>query len=195
MSDAAGALTVVEARSRYFAEAGFPPDGGYTAKFVKLGQLGPIPIGFPNSDARRKAVGLHDLHHVATGYRTDWAGEAEISAWEIASGCGGFWFAWFINLQGMAMGWVVAPSRTWRAFLRGRHTRNLYREGLSERVLRERVDALRARLELDRPLPVPSARDRLDYAVWCGAAAALALVLLGTPIALAALGLRAFFAG
>jgi hypothetical protein len=39
----------------------------------------------PNSDARRKAVVLHDLHHVATGYKTDWTGEAEISAREIAS--------------------------------------------------------------------------------------------------------------
>ena len=192
MSEAA--VTVSQARAQYFADAGFPPDGGYAAKFVKLGQLGPIPIGFPNSDARRKAVGLHDLHHVATGYKTDWAGEAEISAWEIASGCGAFWFAWFINLQGMAMGWLVDPGRTWRAFVRGRHSRNLYREGLRESVLRERVDALRARLGLDGPAPAPTARDRLDYTLWCGAAAALAVVLLGTPLALVALGLRALLA-
>ncbi len=113
-------LTVGEARSRYFAEAGFPSDGGYAAKFVQLAKLGPIPLGFPNSDARRKAVVMHDLHHVATGYKTDWTGEAEISAWEIASGCGRLWFAWYINLLGMTLGWVVNPGATWRAWVRGR---------------------------------------------------------------------------
>jgi hypothetical protein len=180
-------LTVREARARYFAEAGFPPDGGYAAKFVQLAKLGPIPIGFPNSDARRKAVGLHDLHHVATGYRTDWTGEAEISAWEIASGCGRMWFAWYINLQGMVMGWFVNPRATWRAWVRGRHSRNLYYEGLSEAVLRERVDSLRSRLLLDRPASQPSASDYASYAFWCGMAvldAAVTLGLLALPVVL-----------
>jgi hypothetical protein len=182
----ADTVTVGEARSRYFAEAGFPPDGGYAAKFVQLAKLGPIPVGFPNSDARRRAVALHDLHHVATGYRTDWTGEAEISAWEIASGCGRFWFAWFINLQGMVMGWVVSPGATWRAFVRGRHSGNLYGAGFSEGLLRESVAGLRARLGLDRPAPAPGAADVASYAVWCSlaaveAAASLAVVVL--PVA------------
>ncbi len=191
MSDASAALTVGQARKQYFADAGFPADGGYAAKFVKLGQLGPIPLGFPNSDARRKAVVLHDLHHVATGYKTDWTGEAEISAWEIASGCGRFWFGWFINLQGMVMGWVVNPRATWRAFVRGRHSRNLYPEGFSEGLLRETVAELRARLELDRPAPAPSAADRASYAFWCGAAVVDAVVTLGVLFAPLALLVRA----
>ncbi|MFI5317366.1 MAG: hypothetical protein ACHQ6T_16825 [Myxococcota bacterium] len=179
--------SVREARARYFAEAGFPPDGGYAAKFVQLAKLGPIPLGFPNSDARRKAVGLHDLHHVATGYRTDWTGEAEISAWEIASGCGRLWFAWYINLQGMILGWVVNPGRTWRAWVRGRHSGNLYREGLSEGVLRETVGSLRARLALDQPVPAATAGDRASYAFWCCMAVADAagtLGILALPVAL-----------
>ena len=196
MTDA-DTLTVGEARSRYFAEAGFPPDGGYAAKFVKLGQLGPIPLGFPNSEARRKAVGIHDLHHVATGYKTDWTGEAEISAWEIASGCGRLWFAWYINLQGMMMGWVVNPGATWRAWVRGRHSRNLYREGVSAALLGEGVAELRARLRLDRPVPAPQPADRASYAFWCCAAmldAALTLALLVAPLALLARGIGALLA-
>jgi len=188
MSDAIAALTVGQARTQYFADAGFPADGGYAAKFVKLGQLGPIPLGFPNSDARRKAVVLHDLHHVATGYKTDWTGEAEISAWEIASGCGRLWFAWYINLQGMLMGWFVNPGATWRAWVRGRHSRNLYREGLSDAVLGETVGGLRARLGLDRPVPAPSGVDRASYAFWCCAAvvdAALTLGALFVPLGFA----------
>jgi len=177
--------SVREARARYFAEAGFPPDGGYAAKFVQLAKLGPIPIGFPNSDARRKAVGIHDLHHVATGYKTDWTGEAEISAWEIASGCGRMWFAWYINLQGMVMGWVVNPGATWRAWVRGRHSKNLYCEGISESLLRERVDSLRARLLLDEPGAPPTAGDYASYAFWCGMAVldtAVSLGLLALPV-------------
>lgn len=185
------ALTVLEARSRYFAKAGFPPDGGYAASFVSLGRLGPIPIGFPNSDSRRRAVVLHDLHHVATGYETSWAGEGEISAWEIAAGCGRYAFAWFINLQGMVMGFVVSPGRTWRAWVRGRHSRSLYAEGYHDSVLRESVGALRARLGLDRPAPAPTLGDRLSYAFWCGVAAAHAAVLLALPVAGLALLWRA----
>jgi hypothetical protein len=191
MSDAIGALTVGQARERYFADAGFPPDGGYAAKFVKVGQLGPIPLGFPNSDSRRKAVGLHDLHHVATGYKTDWTGEGEISAWEIGSGCGRMWFAWYINLQGMLMGWVVNPGATWRAWVRGRHSKNLYYEGLSERVLRETVSGLRARLALDRPAPAPTAGDVASCALWTVAALVDAAVTLGVLFAPLALLVRA----
>ena len=190
-------VTVGEARARYFSEAGFPPDGGYAAKFVQLAKLGPIPLGFPNSDARRKAVGIHDLHHVATGYKTDWTGEAEISAWEIASGCGRMWFAWYINLQGMMLGWLVDPRATWRAWVRGRHSRNLYREGVSEALLRESVAELRARLMLDRPAPAPELADRASYAFWCCAAvveAALTLALAAAPLALAARGVGALLA-
>ena len=178
-------LTVADARTRYFAEAGFPPDGGYAAKFVQLAKLGPIPVGFPNSDARRRAVVMHDLHHVATGYKTDWTGEAEISAWEIASGCGRFWFAWYINLQGMIMGWVVNPGATWRAWVRGRHSRNLYPEGFSDGVLRESVAGLRQRLGLDAPAPAPRASDYASYVVWGALAlvdAALTLGILALPL-------------
>jgi hypothetical protein len=185
---ASESLTVAEARSRYFAEAGFPPDGGYAAKFVQLAKLGPIPLGFPNSDARRKAVVIHDLHHVATGYKTDWTGEAEISAWEIASGCGRMWFAWYINLLGMVMGWIVSPGATWRAWVRGRHSRNLYPEGASEKLLRESVAGLRERLGLDQAAPAPTRADRVSYAIWCCLAvldAAVTLGVLALPVALA----------
>ena len=52
------------------------------------------------------------------------------------------------------MGWVVSPGRTWRAWVRGRHSRSLYAEGYSDALLHETVGALRARLGLDRPAPV-----------------------------------------
>ena len=46
-------MTVEAARQRYFDANGFGEDGGYGANWVVLGYLGPIPLGFPNSKARR----------------------------------------------------------------------------------------------------------------------------------------------
>ena len=50
-------------------------------------RIGRVPVAaFPNGAARVRAVRLHDLHHVATGYATSWVGEAEIGAWEREAG-------------------------------------------------------------------------------------------------------------
>jgi len=61
-------------RTRYFRDNAFGDDGGYAKKWVSV-QLGPLPLGFPNSAARVRAVKYHDLHHVVTGYATDLVGE------------------------------------------------------------------------------------------------------------------------
>jgi hypothetical protein len=138
-------LTLREARARFFAEYGFDADGGYGKRWFKIHSK-PIPVYLPNIPARVAAVRLHDLHHIVTGYRTDWRGEAEIGAWEVASGCGRYWAAWALNLGSLAFGLMVAPRRTWRAFLRGRRSKNLYHEHFRESLLDETVGSLRKRL-------------------------------------------------
>jgi hypothetical protein len=114
-----------EARRRYFERNDFCADGGYQAKWVHF-KLGPLPLTIPNTASRVRAVAFHDLHHVVTGYSTDYVGEFEISAWEIGAGCRNYWAAWFINLGGVTGGAVCAPRRTWRAFVRGRRSASLY---------------------------------------------------------------------
>ena len=64
MATYSDALTIGNARAQYFAENNFG-DGGYSASWVKV-QAGSIPIYFPNTAARIRAVRFHDLHHVAT---------------------------------------------------------------------------------------------------------------------------------
>ena len=91
------------ARADYFRKNAFGEDGGYGQRWVKL-KLGPVPIWFPNTDGRRRAVRLHDLHHVATGYDTSLVGEAEIGAWELAMGCANYYAAWLLNAGAVAMG-------------------------------------------------------------------------------------------
>jgi hypothetical protein len=158
-------LTLREARAQWFAENGFDADGGYTKRWFRI-ESRPIPIYLPNIKARVDAVRLHDIHHIVTGYGTDWRGEAEIGAWEIASGCGRYWAAWVLNFGALAFGLIAAPRRTWRAFVRGRHSRNLYRGEFSDSLLDDPVDALRQRLGLAAPVLDASARDTAAFAGW-----------------------------
>lgn len=116
--------TVRQARAAYFARAGFD-ESGYDEAWVKL-PLGKLTLYMPNTPGRKRAVPRHDIHHVVTGYGTDWVGEFEMSAWEVGAGCGRFLTAWMINLGGLAVGLLLYPRRVWRAFRRGRRCQSLY---------------------------------------------------------------------
>jgi len=158
--------TLLEARRLYFESNGFPLDGGYQAKWVDF-ELGPIPMPFPNSDARRRAVKVHDLHHVLTGYQTDIYGEGEISAWELAAGCGDMVAAYGLNLGGMAMGMLIAPRRTWRAWVRGRQSGMLYRTRIDDELLQRKLGDVRRELGLDKtPGPAPIGDVLLFFVYW-----------------------------
>jgi len=120
-----GNLSLRDALRRYFDDNGFGADGGYGSSWVEL-KVGPIPMPFPNTSARKKAVPFHDLHHIATGYGTDWSGEAEISAWELGAGCKTMLVAWQLNLSMSFVGCFFAPRRTFAAFVSGRRSRSFY---------------------------------------------------------------------
>lgn len=131
-------VSVRAARSRFFASSGFPADGGYDDEWADA-EFGPVVYRVPNLRARARALRIHDLHHLVTGYATSWRGEAEISAWELGSGWGRHWYAWIIALFGLFTGLITQPGATLAAFARGRRSANLYG--------RDDVEAL-----LDRPL-------------------------------------------
>lgn len=177
--------TLREARERYFETSGFDASG-YDADWVRF-RLGPIPIAFPNTTGRKAAVPRHDLHHVATGYGTDLAGEGEIGAWEIASGCAGARAALVLDLLVLAPALLAAPRRIYRAFVRGRHTRNLYSAPWPESLLDQPLGALRRELGLDAPAPRADRADRLAFAGCVarvlGLQLLIALVLIGPWVA------------
>lgn len=140
--------TVRSARADFFAASDFAPDGGYTEPWQEA-DFGPVRYRVPNTAARAAALRRHDLHHVATGYPATWRGEAEISGWELGSGAGSYPYAWLIALFGLFTGLMRHPGPTIRAFLRGRHSTNLYRPGPSTAaLLDEPVSALRGRLSV-----------------------------------------------
>jgi hypothetical protein len=151
-------LTLGAARAAYYERNHFGADGGDSLEWVPVKVLG-ITFKIPNSDGRRRAVRFHDLHHVLTGYQTDLAGEAEIGAWELASGCLKWPAATVLNLFALAIGLVLAPARMARAWSRGRHTRNLYREPGVDHLLARHVGDMRAQLGLEAAAPRTRLRD------------------------------------
>lgn len=109
-------ITMREGRDRYLAENGFTMET-YTERVARVPLWFGIHIYVPSTESRRRALPMHDLHHVVTGYGTDLAGEAEISAWETQRGLGALspyvrGIIWAGDLQGIAF----RPRRTLRAY-------------------------------------------------------------------------------
>lgn len=139
-----------DARAKYFAHAGFASDGGYGDRWVRLKAGRWTVFMFPNTAARLRSVKLHDLHHLLTGYDTTWSGEAEIGAWELASGCGRHYPAWILNFGAVVIGMLFWPRRVSAAFRRGRRSGNLYGSEFSEEMLERTVGDVRRAIRLDR---------------------------------------------
>lgn len=157
-------LTLREARTLYFEINDFK-DGGYGEAWVKM-KAGPFPIWFPNTKARVRAVKYHDLHHVLTEYPTTWRGEAEIGAWEIATGCANHYTGLLLDLEALAVGLVIHPRGVFRAFVRGRKSRNLYRHRFDDDLLAARVGDMRKELRLSETHAEATTADKLSFAAW-----------------------------
>lgn len=137
-------MSMREARDLYFKRNGFTADG-YSAPTFTIKLLG-IPFTFPSTANRKKALPLHDFHHILTGYGTDWIGEAEIGAWELRAGCNSMVTYW-LNGSAAVLGLFISARRIWRAFRMARGQRTLHRETEPYASLLEMsVDSLRRRL-------------------------------------------------
>ncbi|PYK45197.1 MAG: hypothetical protein DME53_05860 [Verrucomicrobia bacterium] len=77
-------MSLRNARTLFFERGNLGADGGYSSRWVRV-ESKPIAFYFPNCRSRVAAARLHDLHHIVAEYGSDWPGEAEIAAWEIAS--------------------------------------------------------------------------------------------------------------
>ena len=140
-------MTIEEALNRHFAATGIYAEGctrddWYAGHVVTL-RAGRLRIPFPI--LRRKGpIILHDVHHMLTGYPPTWKGEAEVAAWEIASGgCGWHLLYWLDRLSFLLVGLVAAPRATGRALARGLRSHNLFGRD-PEAVLGESLDEVRA---------------------------------------------------
>lgn len=185
MPDATG-RTLGDALEAHLRAAGFS-QADYRARWAVV-PVGPLTVVFPNFAARGRALSLHDLHHALTGYDTTLVGEAELGAFELASGCGRHWVAWVLEHEVFALGLVLAPGRTYRAFVRGRRARNLYGRRQADAALLARpLDEVERELRLDVARP-PTARDRVAFGLWAATGALrLAVDAVAYPIVFAPL--------
>ena len=95
--------TVKQSLQSYFQKENLGEDGGLSKSWGKI-KVWRIYIPIPNIKARKKVLVMHDIHHIVTGYDGNWQGEVSIGAWEVASGCGEYWVAWYLNLAAMGVG-------------------------------------------------------------------------------------------
>ncbi|HKQ61558.1 MAG TPA: hypothetical protein VJS92_09700 [Candidatus Polarisedimenticolaceae bacterium] len=172
MSSHDATISLREARERFCAENG--PETADSARRWLRRVLGAV---------RGKAIPLHHLHHVVTGYPTTLLGEIELAAWEIASGCADYWGTRWLDLLTMGLGLIVAPRSTYFAFVRGCHSRNLYNSGFDERLITLSLATLQRILALDRIPPEPLRRDRRAFFWSALASVSLALAPLAVPAA------------
>ncbi len=119
-------LTLAEARDRYLQENGFTTET-YTERWARVPLWFGLHIWVPSPKARQRALRMHDLHHVLTGYGTDLAGEAEISAWEFRRGLGGLGvYVGSIVVMGLVQGMVLRTRRTRAAYDASSTARSLF---------------------------------------------------------------------
>ena len=169
-------LSVRDARNLHFRQYELPLDGGYEDKWTAL-KFGPLTFYIFNSESRKRAVKLHDIHHLVTGYKSDPRGEAEISAWELAAGIHDKHFARFINLGGLFYGAYLYPKTTFLAYLRGRYSQTLYDQEFSECLLDQKLHQLREKLLPEKEVSA-SLADYLNYILLVGTLSLLPLMSL-----------------
>lgn len=144
-------MLVKDALQELFARFNIPADA-YTAKSFII-RVGKIPVHVPNIPARVKIARYHDIHHIITGYPANWRGEAEIGAWEIATGCRSFFIAWFLNAGAVFVGLFMYPKAVIRAFRRGRNSKtNLYHNFDYESLLTMTVKEVKDKIGIASPL-------------------------------------------
>ena len=178
---AAPATAAREALVTFYAHQGLPPDGGRASSNWWCGTAR-WRIRLPNFGWRRRALPVHDLHHVLTGYPCSPVGEFEMAAWEFAAGRYPHPMATAFCLPLVGFGALLDPRRTFAAFVRGRSSKTLYARGLAPEVMGASVAQLQAEL---LPRHVPAARPRDAVAFLLLAAGAIAWTL--SPLALVAL--------
>jgi len=102
--------------------------------------------------------------------------------------------AWLLNFTAFCYGWLCFPRRVFRAFVRGRRTRNLYHEGWRDAFLDETIGRVRRRLELVQTTPGARPSDIGLYLVWV-MIAIVSTVGIGTILGRLLIGVARLLAG
>ena len=170
--------TATQALAMRRAEEGLDPvyDTAPTWPFT----IGPVTIPFPNFSWRRAAIQRHDLHHMLTGYPFTMRGEFQVATWEFAAGRYPHWGATLLLLPLVVIGLLWSPAAIWRAFMKGRREKSLYRPELANAANLLSLNDLVAQMHVAPNLQVrPSDVGAFAILVWQSAAVILVPIGLG----------------
>ena len=186
VSPTADSTLIRDALNDHYVKHGLPLDGGASNPWFNV-HIGPLVLRLPNPPARRRAVVMHDINHIVTGYNTTFSeGEMAIAAFEVGAGCGRLAIVWFINLSMMALALVVHPRVAFAAFVRGRRSATIYASDRDATALTSMsVEHVRALLRVDATSAVPGFVDGFLFVLW----ASTAVVVFLAPLALMTAGL------
>src|SRR6185437_16551250 len=115
MDDHSTGETLRHLLQNFYKEYNLGENGGIQDSKVTIEVSKNFHFYIPNFDDRRKAVLKHDIHHLITGYKSDFKGETEIAAWEVASSCTHYWVGWALDLNSFALGIFFTPRGIFRA--------------------------------------------------------------------------------
>jgi hypothetical protein len=169
-----------DALAQHYMTYGLPLDGGASSPWFNV-HIGPLKIRLPNPPARRRAVVMHDINHIVTGYNTTFSeGEMSIAAFEVGAGCGRLAIVWFINLSLLAIALVVHPSLAFAGFVRGRRSASIYATVRDATALTTMsVESVRTLLRIASTDVRARWTDRVLFAAW----GAVAVVVFLAPLA------------
>lgn len=141
-------MNVEHALNDFYNQHGYGLEGGINKKWDMI-KFGPVALPLPNLESRRKNIYLHDISHLVTGYDVSWVGESSVSSWEIAAGgWGRLYFPWLLTLWAMAVGVMLYPRQSYRAFQAGLRMKNALIGGLTKQEMYGlNLDELRLRLQ------------------------------------------------
>jgi hypothetical protein len=171
-------MPIDAALASYYRTHNLPLDGGASDPWFRV-HIGSVSIPLPNPPARRRAVMLHDINHVVTGYNTVFSqGEMAIAAFEVAASCGRYGIVWYLNLSMFALGLIAEPREVFAAFVRGRRSGSIYRDVPPSVTLSGMsVADVRTLLHIDAGGSAATWTDRLQFMLW----AAIAVLVLVAP--------------
>lgn len=117
-------MTILEELETYWQIQNLPESGGAKELFNEA-KVGNFSFKYPNLDGQ--ALILHDINHLLTNYQTNWKGECEVSAWELASGGRpGHPTTWIYPILLVILGIFICPIRTLKAYRNGLGKRNSF---------------------------------------------------------------------
>jgi hypothetical protein len=152
--------TISDHLNTFYQDYNLGDEGGNHLPYVIIEITSFLKVYIPNWDNRRKEVLRHDIHHLVTGYKSEILGEFEIAAWEISSGCMNYFVAYLLNSSGLIAGMMMYPRPTFRAFILGSRTTNLYQVYMEDDIMKSfTIDEMKTKLgfnEVNSSTPKPT---------------------------------------